>query len=252
MHFNFEIIKKHKIAFGIGGVALFVIFYKMFSDSSSGSSSSDTSTSSSTNQYDVELANISAQSQAAQLSASTQLQVAQLQASATTTQYNDETQVALAQTTAALEATKDTNANNLAITQSNNNTSLGITQSNNNTTLGLMESMENAQTQQHADTIAYLLNQTNQQANVATTISNNQTQIANKTLDLVGQAGLNHGTSTLENSLVQIVETANGNVAGSVAAAQAGSGSFAKGDSNVSGIIGSIGGAASNVLAAIM
>jgi hypothetical protein len=109
---------------------------------------------------------------------------------------------------------------------------------------------------------SYLTNTADLQAAVDTQSLNDQTQLAseaesdqynlaNTTLGIVQQAGLNHGTTSLENSLTQITESALGEAGPAEAAAQEGGVEANASAAQNIGETNAIAGATSNVLTSL-
>ncbi|MGC9293478.1 MAG: hypothetical protein ACP5EP_12295 [Acidobacteriaceae bacterium] len=257
MDLDFDMFKKHPYAWGAAGIGLLVVLW-YYMDHSGGSGTA---------------APVSGGPSAADLAY--QEQVNQLNAA------NNQTSVAAGvaeqQTAAALSAAQNTNATQLGIVQSNNATQLGITQA----TVGAQENDYNTlasvltaqlndqastQQDQQNDQLAAVESQFNYLGNVAqiqgavtnneintsgqvaSQVAANQYALSSSLLGTINAAGLNHGTTALEQSLVGAAETAVGSQAGGVANAYA---SGQVGSANAwkdASIANSISNAASNII----
>jgi hypothetical protein len=232
-------LKKHKIAVGITAiVGLFVLYLLMKSGSSSSASAS--SPLSTIAAADAQEAQIEAASQAAADQNSAQIQTAQLSANAANNQTIGQVEASYNQTDASLIAALAENqtqqqANSETASVNNNeiNASLQSVENTNQTNLEGLES-----TNSYAENLAQLQASLYSQgitasSNLAEDQLNDTTSLSNQVIGLVGQAGLNHGTNSLEENLTAILSEAlnqpsvgisaeNANSAGTVSSNYAG------------------------------
>jgi hypothetical protein len=219
-----EDMKKHKIAVGlVAMVGLFVLYLLMRSGSSS--SSAQSSPLNTIAAADAQEAQIEAASQAAADQNNAQVQTANLQANAVNNQTIGQVEASYNQTDASLiaalaqnQTTQQANSETAGINNNEINASLAATENTNQTNLEGLESTNN-----YADNLAQLQASLYSQGltdstQLATTQLNNQFNLNNQVVGLVGQAGLNHGTTSLEENLTAILAEATGNTNIGVAA----------------------------------
>lgn len=197
---NFELFKKHPYLSGGGAIAVFIVFYLIFK-SRSNSGAATGASAAQLAALDKQQAQVSAAESAAQMQMQGQLASAQIKAGTDQAAINAAQTVQTQQSADALAAIKDTNA---------------------------------AKLQEEKDIVAAFTHQTDVSANI------DESMIAAHTADV--QAGLDYAnTHTINGSQnrVSIVESAMGNIPGSVAAERGQTISSASGDSMISSIAGS-------------
>lgn len=282
MHFNVAIFKKHPYATAIGGVIIFLGVYLLLKNKTSSGAAATVSGSSGTNAYDLQIAQLQAGQDAASAQQQTALQVANLQAGVQNNQTNAAVATVAAQTAAQLAAIQaqtaaavSENATNVgaqvSVAQIQANASTAAEQlqaeeniAQSNDLASINENQVNNQTTQQGQTLQYLTNvaadqtglQENAQGIEETLVSQqleNQYELGSQTLKLVGAAGLNHGTTSLENDLTQITESVNGaQVPAAENAIASAGGQYASAiGSSPASIIGAAGGAAGSILSGL-
>lgn len=282
MPFDLELIKKHPYATGtiviIGGV---VVFYLMSSGSAPTAANAPSSDQSSAEAYDAQLAQVQAAADVQSNAQQVQLQQAQLEASVSNTQTQAQleatqtsTAAQLAATLAQVQASTQQNQDTLAaqtIQQGNELTYASNIQSMQDSVLedqinsGVVENANN-----NATALAGVESTNDLQATIAgyqaavaklgvTAAQTVQTQqlsqqydLSKQTLDMVQQAGLNHGTESLENDLTGTIGLALGTSAPATAAVQGNSQAAAASSAATASIINSITGAASKVATGLL
>jgi len=281
MPFDLELIKKHPYTTGtiviIGGV---VVFYLM-SSGSAPAANSPSSDQTSAEAYDAQLAQVQAAADVQSNAQQVQLQQAQLEASVSNTQTQAQleatqtsTAAQLAATLAQVQASTQQNKDTLAaqtIQQGNELTYASNIQSMQDSVLedqinsGVVENANN-----NATALAGVESTNDLQAIIAgyqaavaklgvTAAQAVQTQqlsqqydLSKQTLDMVQQAGLNHGTESLENDLVGTIGLTLGTSAPATAAVQGNSQAAAASSAATASIINSITGAASKVATGLL
>jgi len=270
MAFNLELIKKHPYTTGtiviVGGV---VVFY-LLSGSSSAAPAAASSSDQSADAYDAQLAQVQAAADVQTNAQQVQLQQAQLEASVSNTQTQAQleatqtsTAAQLAATLAQVQASTQQNQDTLAaqtIQQGNELTYASNIQSmqdsvledqinsgvvenanNNATALAGVESTNDLQ----ATVAGYQAAVATQGVTAAQTVEQQQlTQqynLSTQTLNMVQQAGLNHGTESLENDLTGTIGLALGTSAPATAAVTGNSEAAAASSAATASIISTIG-----------
>lgn len=230
MAFNWAYVKEHKVLFGVGGVVLFILLYYLMSKS--GSSASTATSSSGVTQADVQLAQLSAQDQLAQMQLQAQSSAVAAQAGVQSQAIAASQQVQLANTAASQAVAENTNATQVQLAQVQGQTQDQYIQS-----LGdIVTAQYTAQTQQKQDLLAYLENASNNQAAVASQGINAQVQLDTQALQHVRDVGGSQNRTS-------IIESAMGNIPGSVVAEQGATASTISGNQMTSNIVGGITGA---------
>ena len=247
MAFDLELIKKHPYTTGtiviVGGV---VVFYLLSSGSSSAAAPAATGSSDQT-AYDAQLAQVQAAAAVQSNAQQVQLQQAQLEASVSNTQTQAQleatqtsTAAQLAATLAQVQASTEQNRDTLSaqtIQQGNELTYASNIQSMQDSVLedqinsGVVENANNNATalagvvstnDLQALVARYQAAVASQGVTAAETVQQQQlTQqynLSHQTLDMVQQAGLNHGTESLENDLTGTIGLALGTSAPATAA----------------------------------
>lgn len=277
MPFDVKLLKEHPYATGavviIGGL---IVFYLLSSSQSSGqAAASSTAAPASTDataalQYDAQMAQINAGQQTQQLQANVAIQqqayqadiannqtaasleannvntaatlaatLAQLQSSDTQTQYN-------------LEAETTQQANQLMYAQNiqqmqdsvlSTQINAGVLENANNnaTALAGTQATLDYQTQLAGDQTAVALRGVQAATDVQEQQNTQQYDLSQQTLSMVQQAGLNHGTQSLESDLVGLAGTALGYPQVGVAGVQSGSAASIASSQSTANIIASLG-----------
>lgn len=266
MALDFGIFKRHPVASVGAGLVVFVIIYYLASE---GSSSSASTASSGVYGYNAnDLAYL--QLQAAQTEQANQIggqvQVASIQASVANTQTQAQVQLGDDTLAAQLAGLQASTAAQIATTQSNNDAQVQITnlndtaqtsqvqlqaQENEDQTaalLGTFTAQTQAQTEQQANTLAYLTSVANDQTSVATTgindqsavIENGQNNAAVLSGQTIGALTANNGLSRNNTQLAEVLSTidaALGQPGASVAASSTASSTAASSAAVSTGIL---------------
>lgn len=235
MAFNFELVKKHPYAFGGGAIALFLILYYVLSR---GSSSSAAATGSSgVSSADVQLAQLSAQDQLAQMQIQAQQNTVATQAGVQTQAIAAQQQVQLASVSAAQAVQENTNQTQVQLAQVN-----GQTQSDYiNALSNIVTAQYTAQETQSNNMLAYLETVSNNQAKVASQGITTQAALDTQALQHVTDVGGSQNRTS-------IIESAMGNIPGSITAEQGATASAVSGNQTTSNIVGGITGAVAALL----
>jgi hypothetical protein len=282
MPFDLELIKKHPYATGtvviVGGV---IVFYMLSSGSSSTAAASPSSDQSSAEAYDAQLAQVQAAADVQSNAQQVQLQQAQLEASVSNTQTQAQLEATQTSTAAQLAATL---AQVQASTQQNQDTLAAqtIQQGNELTYASNIQSMQDSVLEDQINS-GVVENANNNATGLAGVISTNdlegtvagyqaavasqgvtaaqavqqqqlsqQYNLSTQTLNMVQQAGLNHGTESLENDLVGVTGLALGTSAPATAAVTGNSSAAAASSAATASIINSITGGITKVATGLL
>ena len=235
MAFNLEIVKKHPVAFGGGAIALFLLLWYLMSKGGS-STSTATGATTGTTQADLQLAQIQAAQNAAQMQVQGQQNIASIQAGVQSQAVAASQAVQLAQTQAAQNVAESTNATQVQLAQVQGQTQTDYV----NALSNIVTAQYAAQETQSNNVLAYLENQSNNQAAVAQAGIASQGYLDTQALQHVTQVGGSQNRTS-------IIESAMGNIPGSVTAEQGATASAVSGNM----IPGQIAGAASSAIAAL-
>lgn len=207
MAFNWSYVKEHKILFGVGGVVLFILLYYLMSKSSS--AGTVTTGASGASQADVQLAQLSAQDQLAQMQLTAQGQAVQTQAGVQSQAIAASQAVQLAQTAAAQNVAVNTNQTQVQLAQV-----AGQTQDQYIQSLGdIVTAQYTAQENQSNNVLAYLETMSNNQAKVASQGITTQAALDTAALTHVKDVGGSQNRTS-------IIESAMNNIPGSITAEQ--------------------------------
>ena len=230
MAFNWAYIKEHKVLFGVGGVGLFILLYYFLSR---GSSSSSTATGSSgVSQADVQLAQLSAQDQLAQMQLQAQSNAVSTQAGVQSQAISASQAVQLAQTTAAQNVAENTNATQVQLAQVQGQTQDQYIQSLSD----IVTAQYTAQENQSNNVLKYLETVSNNQAAVASQGITTQAQLNETALSHLKEVGGSQNRTS-------IIESAMGNIPGSITAEQGATASAVSGNQTTASIASGITGA---------
>lgn len=245
MHFNFDIFKKHPYWTAAGAIAIIAIVWYMSSQGGGGTST----TAGGLSQADLQMAQLQAASQSQQLQAQTQLQAAGIAAGVQNNAIASQQAITDAQTAAQLAAIQAQTGAQVDINKQTTDAQTQQTQAMANV---IMDQYDQ-QTAQQANVVSYLNNLTNAQA----TVAGEQVQAGLTIAQTAQQNQYNLSTQALSHvtdvngsqNRVSIIESATGNIPGSVAAEYGQTASSISGDTLLSGIGRAAGGALSALFA---
>lgn len=279
-----QLIKTHPYATGgvviVGGLVVFYLLSSSQSSPAPAAAGSSTDPSSILG-YNAQIAQIQAAQATQQMQSNVDLQGQQLQAnvanyqtSASLESSNVNTAATLAATLAQLQSSNQQNEDTLAAQTTQQANQLMYAQNIQQMQDSVLESQINAGVVENANNNATALAGTDATLQYQTDLAGLQAQVglagvqasqtvqlaqlndnynlSTQTLNMVQQAGLNHGTESLEASLVGLAGTALGYPSVGVAGVQAGASAAAASSAATASIINSITGGASKVAAAVL
>lgn len=270
MKLNFEVFKKHPYGWLGGGLALFVLIYLYERSKHSSAASTNTVVQSNgPSAADLQYAQMQTAAQLQSNQTAAQVQVAGLQANVQNNAITAQADTAAEQVAAQLAAIQAQTAATVQENATNNATQVSMSQitANAQTTTAQLQAQENetqtnalksieenqtnAQVNEHGQTLNYLGTVAGYQSSLQSQSMAEQAQLTSQQLSAheadtqavlaaVNKAGLNHGTTSLENDLTQITESALGQPAPAIANASSTAGTvYAQGSTNPLSILAS-------------